>query len=219
MRGAFERAAVIGDIHGHADQLAHMLRLIEPTRQVVVVGDLCDRGPDTRRVLDLLIERGAIGALGNHDLVFRNHLAGEHDPTWFAPHMGGLATLDSYAGAPVPAEHRAFLDELAVVVDLEVSGDPFFVIHAGLPMHLPMHGFAPAEFVARLARDHAQDLLWGRHDPEAALPVGRPVISGHIKRAEPLMTEDAIAIDTGCGAGGRLTAVLLPERRFVQVEP
>lgn len=213
-----DRAIVLGDIHGCADLLEQMLGRVEPGRQVIVVGDLCDRGPDTRRVMDLLLGRAALGALGNHDLVFRNYLVGIDDPAWLAPHMGGSATIASYAGEPVPSAHRDFLERLAVVVDLEVAGEPFFVIHAGLPTHVPVLGVPLTELVPLLAREHAHELLWGRHDPEASLPVGRPVISGHLKRPRPLMTPDAIAIDTGCGVGGPLTALLLPERRFMHVE-
>ena len=45
---------------------------------------------------------------------------------------------------------------------------------------------------------------------------------GHAPRDEPLDTGDVIAIDTGAGTrdgGGRLTALLLPERKFVTVGP
>lgn len=62
-------------------------------------------------------------------------------------------------------------------------------------------------------RKHAHDLLWGANDPEAMLPLDRPVIMGHQPRQAPLDTSEVIAIDTGAGTleGGRLTAVLLPE--------
>jgi len=50
--------------------------------------------------------------------------------------------------------------------------------------------------------------------PEVSFPVGRPVIRGHVPVRRPILDDDAIAIDAGCGTieGGRLTAVMLPER-------
>ncbi len=70
-----------------------------------------------------------------------------------------------------------------------------------------------------LVEHHPYDLLWASNDPETMLPLGRPVIMGHVPRARPLDTGEVLALDTGCGttADGRLTAVLLPERRFVTV--
>ncbi len=70
-----------------------------------------------------------------------------------------------------------------------------------------------------LAANHLRELHWGTNDPEAAPPLDRPVIMGHQPREEPFDTGDVIAIDTGAGTldGGRLTALLLPERAFVTV--
>ncbi|MBI2894431.1 MAG: hypothetical protein HYY06_12845 [Deltaproteobacteria bacterium] len=62
--------------------------------------------------------------------------------------MGGEATLEScgVAGRPsrlveserqrVPKEHRAFFDALALAIDLEVAGERYRLIHAGLPGHV-----------------------------------------------------------------------------------
>jgi len=228
-RHSTDRAAVVGDIHGEADKLAALLARIETDRTLVVVGDLCDRGPATRRVLDQLLTRGAIGVLGNHDQVFLCWLDGDLDRTWLLPHMGGRATLASYGvsadaaptaiDAAVPASHREFLGSLALALDLEVAGTHYWVVHAGLPTRHSLEGVPFEEIVPFLAREYPMDLMWGQNDPEAALSIGRPVIMGHTPRAEPLLTDHVIAIDTGCATtrGGRLTALLLPERTFITV--
>src|SRR5688572_21555139 len=59
--------AVIGDIHGRADLLARLLEALPADMPILVTGDVGDRGPDTRGVLDLLLARGAEGTRGNHD--------------------------------------------------------------------------------------------------------------------------------------------------------
>lgn len=229
-RHVVAKAAVIGDIHGRSDLLRALLGRLEPDRAVFVVGDLCDRGPDTRGVLDTLVARGARGVLGNHDQVFRHWVRGEGlDSDWLLPHMGGRATLASYgldaalldasSAAAVPAEHRGFLESLSIAIDLEVAGEAYWIVHAGLPVGRSLRGVAFDQIVPHFVRTCPHDLLWGAHEPEVSLPVGRPVIRGHVPVRKPILDDDVIAIDTGCGTieGGRLTAVLLPEKRFVTV--
>ncbi len=228
---SFERVAVVGDIHGCLEPLRALLARLDG-RPVLVAGDVCDRGPDTRGVVDALIAIGAEGALGNHDRVFLDWLQGKGlDDAWLRPHMGGRATLASYGVTGttlreiepqtwrVPREHREWLERLALAVDLEVAGEPFWLIHAGIPMRRSLAGVPFDDLVPWLVRTHPNDLLWAGNDPHAALPVGRPVIMGHMSLERALVTEDVIAIDTGAGTSpeGALSAVLLPDREVITV--
>jgi serine/threonine protein phosphatase 1 len=217
--------AVIGDVHGRADLLDALLARLGDL-PLVVVGDVGDRGPDTRGALDRLVARGAIGVLGNHDVWLAAWAAGEgFDPLALA--IGGAATLASYGVAPadadrrgdaVPADHRDWLLGLPVALDLTVAGTRWWVVHAGIPADLDFAGLTVEDVVPTLARGRAADLLWRANDPEAMVPLDRPLIMGHRPRKAPLDTGDVIAIDTGAGKpGGRLTAVVLPDRRFVTV--
>lgn len=229
-RVQFERSvAVIGDIHGRSDLLRRLVARLG-SRPIIVVGDVGDRGPDTRGVIDLLVERGALGVMGNHDLWLASWAAGEgFDRLALSPHMGGRATLTSYAVHEadadsshecVPRAHADWLLGLHVVLDLAVQGVPYWVIHAGIPSDASFDGLRLEEVVPWLARERPTDLLWRANDPDAMVPVGRTIIMGHRPRSEPLDSGDVLAIDTGAGRaqGGRLTAVLLPERQFVTVE-
>ncbi len=60
---------VVGDIHGCADELGELIRLLDlgPEDQLVSVGDLFHRGPDPVGVMELLREAGARFVLGNHE--------------------------------------------------------------------------------------------------------------------------------------------------------
>lgn len=219
--------AVVGDIHGCADLLAELLVQLGDI-PVIVVGDVGDRGPDTRGVIDQLVARDATGVLGNHDEWLRTWARrGGFDSFALNPLFGGCATLDSYGvhgKAPreieaeawrVPSAHREWLDRLAVAIDLQVCGEKFWVVHA------PFSEFEgpPEMLVPGLAERDPARLIWGNSTPENMPPLDRPVIVGHVPRAEPLDSGHVIALDTGAGTldGGRLTAVLLPERRFVTV--
>ena len=72
---------LIGDIHGHADELEHLLQELgyqktqgvysHPEHKVVFLGDFIDRGPKIRQVLEIvrpmIEEEKALGVMGNHE--------------------------------------------------------------------------------------------------------------------------------------------------------
>ena len=117
--GSLTRTFVIGDVHGCAEELEELLSLlpIDPDSTVIFLGDYIDRGPDSRRVIDLVLsveKRCSVVALmGNHEEMFAEFL---HDPqsaeaARFIYNWGG-ATLASYAlpggGYKIPKHHLPF---------------------------------------------------------------------------------------------------------------
>lgn len=72
---------VIGDVHGHADELVQLLEAMgyskheniyyHPERKVIFLGDFIDRGPQIRQVLEIvrpMVESGAaLSVMGNHE--------------------------------------------------------------------------------------------------------------------------------------------------------
>ncbi|CAK9170252.1 unnamed protein product, partial [Ilex paraguariensis] len=75
----------IGDVHGFIHKLqklwSNLETLIEPsdfeTALIIFLGDYCDRGPDTRKVIDFLIslpskypKQSHVFLSGNHDFAF-----------------------------------------------------------------------------------------------------------------------------------------------------
>lgn len=225
--------AVLGDIHGCADLLGALLRLLPRDCAVVSVGDVCDRGPDTRGAVDLLLERSAVGVQGNHEqwwLDWLEHGKAEHIAEGLA--MLGEPTLRSYGIrgtrtwelAPqqerVPEAHRAWFQALTPAMDLVVDGQPYWVCHAGISPFLELEGRRAEEVVPHLARFSPDMLLWPKFHPRYGVPVDRPVIQGHVPLRRPEDHGFAISVDTGAGRpGGTLSAVILPERRFVTVGP
>lgn len=228
--------AVIGDIHGRADLLATLLSRLDALHPqkampVVVVGDVIDRGPDSRGVLELLVARGARGVRGNHEewFVCYTH-GGGFDSFVLNPLIGGRATLQSYdirdtssaaveAGwQKIPASHRAWVSALPAALRIVVDGHPFWVVHAGVS-ESAVTTEDPVQRMHVIARDAPQDLVWPSRDIREMGVLDAPVISGHVVRDDPKDEGHAIAIDTGCGTreDGALTAVVLPKRRFVTV--
>src|SRR5260221_755300 len=104
-------------------------------------------------------------------------------------------------------------------VDLRVGDEKYWVIHAGIPSTTSFAGIDVEGILPWLVKKRPADLLWAFNDPEAMPPVDRPVIMGHVPRARPIDTGDAIAIDRGSGTrkDGRLTAVVVSERGIFRV--
>jgi serine/threonine protein phosphatase 1 len=204
------------------DLIAHDMA-VYGVAPVVHLGDLVDRGPDSCGVIDFLLAGQAAGAdwvvlKGNHDRMFTGFLQHEahHDPrltttlSWLHPRLGGGATLASYgianasdrpippvyaeALAAVPATHRAFLDALPVLHQIE---DVVFV-HAGIRPGLP------------LADQIEDDLVWIR-EPFLSDPRdhGVLIVHGHTVVERPSHYGNRVNIDTGAGYGGPVTAIAI----------
>jgi serine/threonine protein phosphatase 1 len=227
-----EPVAVIGDIHGCCELLAALLARLG-AMPLLVIGDVIDRGPDSRAVVDILAERGARGVLGNHEEWFMAWFQGRGlDDLALRDWMGGRETLASYGvvgttprevegqGWRLPQDHRVWFESLALAIDLEVQGRRYWIVHAGIPGHLELPRRSRADAIPWLVEAHPRDMRWTVTAPEDMPAVDRTVIMGHVVQDNPRDLGHVIAIDTGAGTlgeKGRLTAVVLPERKFVTV--
>ncbi|MCV2893543.1 metallophosphoesterase [Lentibacter sp. XHP0401] len=229
-----ETIYAIGDIHGQYELLLDALTLIEldggKDARVISLGDLVDRGPDSRAVIETLMNGMAQGrnwsvVMGNHDRLFEQFLrtgVASHPKmrpsyTWFSKPLGGLETLASYgvdlalpeaklhaaALEAVPEEHRAFLEGLPLFAE---AGDCLFV-HAGIQPGLP------------LGWQTEDDLIWIR---DAFLnhqdPFDKLVIHGHTAVEAPEHMGNRVNIDSGAGFGRALTAVAIEGREVFVLE-
>jgi serine/threonine protein phosphatase 1 len=196
------RTIALGDIHGCSLALDTLLDAIQPRPgdTVVALGDYINRGPDTRGVIDRLIQLGRrcrlVPLLGNHDEMLLEARAGRHPTTWIG--MGGIATLDSYGLGRdlslIPDEHFEFLE---ACLDFHETGSHIFV-HASYIPDLAM----PEQPTNVLRWESLRDSVPGPHVS------GKAVIAGHTsqKGGEFLDLGHLKVIDTYCYGGGWLTA-------------
>ncbi len=222
---------VIGDVHGCYAELTELLRelgyrvdgdgtTVTPPegRLAVFVGDYGDRGPDTPRVLKLVMAMADAGTAiclpGNHDIKLVRKLKGRDVQI-----THGLGeTLDQLDAEPAEFRDvtRDFLDKLVSHVVLDDG--KLVVAHGG--MKEAYQGRSSGR-----VRDFA---LFGEttgETDEFGLPVrlqwamdyrgDAAVVYGHTPVAEPEWLNNTINIDTGCVFGGRLTALRWPERELV----
>lgn len=223
----------IGDIHGCLDKLRRLLDLLryDPARdRLLFVGDYIDRGPDSKGVLDLLIQlqrenTANVFLMGNHEDNFLTYiqacLQSETTNDWLVePFLagGGVATLESYHPSlrnpyesrvieAIPQEHITFM----LGLPLYWTDDTYILVHAGVRPGVS------------LAQQHPNDLLrirgpFLRHPHQ----LGKCVVFGHTPFTAVRREADKIGIDTGAcyrdEGYGKLTAFCLQTQQTFQVE-
>ena len=195
------RTLAIGDIHGCDVALETLLSNVGPVADdtVVVLGDVVDRGPDSKRVIDLLLE---LEKACNFKLIMGNHeemmLDAYHRGDWMEDWLrfGGRETLDSYGNdfEEVPPEHLEFLS----------AGLPFWDTPTEIYVHANLDPFSP------LRTQLPEWLRWERlRGTELPHSSGRPVICGHTVQPSgmPLVFDGWVCIDTWAYGKGRLSCL------------
>jgi serine/threonine protein phosphatase 1 len=206
------RTYAIGDIHGCQDKLERLVARCrsdakDDAATFVFLGDFIDRGPDSRGVVQHLIDfqarrpGRAVCLCGNHEDLA---LAAVDDPRqtdqWVV-YNGGDKALRSYGVASpseLPGDHVAWLRALPTHHD---DGRRFFV-HAGVNPSRP------------LDRQDRHDLLWIR-EPFLSDPrdYGRFIVHGHtpLKDGRPDLRTNRVNLDTAAVLGGPLTAAIFDD--------
>ncbi len=218
------RIYAIGDVHGRIDLLMRLHERIEAELvrdqpadwRIIHLGDYVDRGPDSRSVIEFLLDRQEedarhIALKGNHDQRFVMFLRDIAEWPNFE-NFGGRTTARSYgvdfgAGGPleiavgherlrqlVPTAHVGFLDMLPLSITI---GD-FFFCHAGI---------RPGILLEEQTED---DLLWIRRDFHAHQSLHpKLIVHGHTPVREPDILPNRVNLDTLAWETGRLTALAI----------
>jgi serine/threonine protein phosphatase 1 len=230
-----KRCYAIGDVHGRLDLLTRLLEGIcqhnaaRPPRStsVVLLGDLIDRGPDSRGVVEYLRtvrlpDISLFVIAGNHEELMLRALSGDESGFQSWIRNGGKATAQSYGvdidtaegidfggiqgrlSEAIPHSHLAFLRSCADSVGF---GD-YLLVHAGVRPGIPLRDQQP------------KDLRWIRNPfLTSAIDHGRVIIHGHSISLEIEQQPNRIGIDTGAYQTGLLTTIWLEDDRrgFLQV--
>ena len=230
------RLYAIGDVHGRLDLLEGLLAQIEADHAargrgaqpvLVFLGDLIDRGPQSRQVVER-VRNGALPGFrsivlaGNHEEVLLRLLDGEQGgllQQWLG--FGGTECLESYGVDPqdliargeteavrqlrrsIPFPDQLFLRELG---DSFSFGDYLFV-HAGIRPGIPLQHQSVLDL-----RWIRQPFLGDRRDH------GVMVVHGHTISRNIEQLPNRIGIDTGAYHFGVLTALAVEgaDRWFLQ---
>ncbi|MDX8439430.1 metallophosphoesterase [Mesorhizobium australafricanum] len=234
------RLYAIGDVHGRHDLLAAMHRHIESELEyapasdwrIIHLGDYVDRGPDSKSVIDFLIEAKKrdprnIMLAGNHDIGMLEFLA-DAEPDGLFMNYGGVQTAQSYGVdltrdmhwfgkaeaiarghmALVKAVPRSHVDFLRSLTFSVTFGD-FFFCHAGVRPGVP------------LDHQNQQDLIWIRdafHDHSGLF--SKVIVHGHTPVAEADVQANRVNVDTLAWKSGMLSALAVTggDKRILTVQ-
>jgi serine/threonine protein phosphatase 1 len=140
------RRLIIGDVHGHYEALLKLFEVMAPTTQdaVYFMGDLIDRGPESARVVDFVMQNKYHCILGNHEQMMLEALQGgalssQLLQAWL--YSGGQATLESY-NYQIPQQHVSWMQNLPLYLDL----GNIWLVHAGLDPQLPLEDQGQEQF-------------------------------------------------------------------------
>ena len=211
------KTLAIGDIHGCLDMLCGLLDFVNlaPNDRLVFLGDYVDRGPDSRRLLDWLIDQGGrreiITLRGNHEiLMMQSRINPMLCLNWLA--VGGAATLASYGwdGSSdwqelIPNAHWNFLAATRPWMET----DNAIFVHATAEPHLTME-----------EHDDAQ-LYWNKCRQLPPHHSGKRVIVGHTRQTsgQPRCFEGGVCIDTAAVSGHWLTCLDADTGDYWQINP
>lgn len=226
----------IGDVHGELARLDELLRSIREdavrrkvAHKIVFLGDLIDRGPESRGVVaraKAMCESGeAVAVKGNHEALMLHALDKQESiGVYFWAENGGDETILSYARAngfkddfrdAIDTEHVTWLRALPTMIRDEERGLVF--VHGGIdPKTFP--NCSDELRMWTRSRAFFRSELWPEREETRAILV----VHGHTPPAdlEPELERRRINVDTGACFGGTLTAaVLAPDEapRFLRV--
>lgn len=194
----------VGDIHGCLSELRALLLQIEAFAlegRVIFLGDMIDRGADSRGVIELIMAGPKkegwswLALKGNHEEMLLGARSGEIDVDWWLVN-GGRETLESY-GHTIPAAHLKWLMQLPSIIV-----EPLRIyVHAGVDENVPLEHQGEDTFLwIRRPESHSGD-YWGRH-----------LCHGHTpNRANPRTVGNRTNVDSAAVFGGSLSCAIFDD--------
>lgn len=221
-----KRTLVISDIHGELELFGELLQKAQydpENDQLILLGDYVDRGPDSRGVLNRVMElkeRGAIVLTGNHDAMMLAAAAEEPVARERWARNGAIPTLQSYDSSiqsmeiPATADFRKHIDFIGEL-DYYYETDEYIFVHAGVQPGTPVQETDP------------YTLIWIREEFYQAYDGDKTVVFGHTPAFLLRGTSNynvffgdnhIIGIDGGAAYGGQLNCLELPSRKVYCVK-
>lgn len=196
---------VIGDIHGCYESLLALIEQFPKDEEICFVGDLIDRGPMSKQVVDFVKDNNYKCVKGNHEDMMATTILKNSDylfmDTWYS-HNGGGATIESYKLDPYKtikdnieesslASHAKWMKELPTYLEFpEIVNDDgrMLVVSHSCISTIWDH-----------PKDESFDLyaLWNRETPKRHKDIFN--IFGHTPQSKrPFVTSFCANVDTGC---------------------
>lgn len=221
-----ERVFAVGDVHGCPDELAIMLRHLTDEQGVtandvvIFLGDYIDRGPNSKAVVELLLEfqkqhPESRFLKGNHEDMLLDFLGFGGRLGHAFLYNGGLETMQSYGisvfappeemTSALPQDHFKFMVGLESII---VANGKFILVHAGLN---PLRD---------INAQNDSDVFWIRDEFISNVHAfEKTVVFGHTPYKEIFVhLPYKMGLDTGLVFGNKLSCVELVGGAVMQIE-
>lgn len=224
---------IFADLHGHYEKYRAMLEAISfrSTDTLYVLGDVIDRGTEGCKILlDMMGRPNVIPILGNHEFIaamclpwLMEEVTAQSIESLEKVQIDALGEWIANGGGPTLRELKQlhqeereelldYIREMDVYAEVEAGGRSFILAHAGLEHFSPEKSMEDYELA---------DFLFCRPDPDQVYYRDKYLVYGHTPT--PLLRQQAgerpagsilrrgtqIAIDCGCGFGGKLGCLCL----------
>ncbi len=232
---------IIGDIHGCYEETILLLEKLNYTiesvadngsnygikvahpenRQVIFLGDLVDRGPNSPAVLKLVMSMVRSGTAlcvpGNHDMKLHKKLKGKN----VSLNHGLEETMKQLANESPDflADVKEFLYSL--ISHLVLDDGKLVVSHAGIKEEMQGRGSGAVRAFCMYGETTGETDEFGlpvRYNWASEYRGKAKVIYGHTPVPKAEWLNNTINVDTGCVFGGELTALRYPEETLVAVK-
>tara|TARA_R110002050_G_scaffold33863_4_gene85858 strand:- start:1306 stop:3879 length:2574 start_codon:yes stop_codon:yes gene_type:complete len=238
LQGPFD---IIGDIHGCYDETISLIEKLgyninsvdndgknygleikhPENRQVIFLGDLVDRGPNSPAVLKLVMSMVRSGSAlcipGNHDLKLEKKLNGKNVQL-----KHGLAETMEQLENETPefiADVKEFL--YGLISHYILDDGKLAVAHAGIKEEMQGRGSGAVRSFCLYGETTGEIDEFGlpvRYNWASEYRGKAKVIYGHTPVPKAEWLNKTIDIDTGCVFGGELTALRYPEEELISVK-
>lgn len=209
---SYTRVIVVGDIHGCFDELLRLIEKLEITDndRLLFAGDLVAKGPHSDSVVRFARDHQIKSVLGNHDMRWLRY--------WYTQDASVLNDQARREADKLSDEDWHYLSTLPLSIRLPAHN--LLIVHAGIVPGvaledqseqniLNMRSMMPDGNVAyRAAQGAPWASLWA--GPEY-------IVFGHDAVRGIQEYPFATGLDSGCVYGRELTAIILPEKKFVSV--
>ncbi|MGX7143971.1 metallophosphoesterase family protein [Facklamia languida] len=231
----YEKAFVVGDIHGMADEFEELLEKWSPQdQQLILIGDYMDRGYANQKVLEKIWELqsqySVITLRGNHEEMLLNFL---RSPSNYFNHFvmnGAMGTLSQLTDLPeqliTKTNSRKLtrqlkrcyprLEDWLMNLPYYIEFGEFIIVHAGIDLSLDdWHQTSDYDF------------LWLRdHFHHAINQTGKQIIFGHTPtmvlnqnyyNSDVWRKDGKWGIDGGAVFGGQLHALEISQSAVIDI--
>lgn len=191
---SWDNIYIAGDVHGCSEEFLELIKLIDlkNTELLIMVGDIIRKGPDSAGALKIVRDNSNIlSVLGNNEV---KYLAGEKS-------VSGLDDRD-----------REFIHSWPLVIMWPGNA----VVHGGFDPHQRVEDHSVRDVVnvrSPKRNDNYDTPFWfDEYEGDTCL------FFGHTVTNEPIHQRNAVALDTGCVYGGKITAYDTNQEQFYSVD-